>query len=491
MRLPSIAALFWSDPVVCTTSAEAGCGARTWLRVALLAWGIALSPAVLSESQGETGAQALANPPHIFIASTDGSSVTPLTEGLWPAWSPDGAQIAFFRAQGSVGGVFIINADGTGETWLAPGVEPAWSPDGTSIAYASAEGITVLDLHVFGTRTLVRHDFLAGLPADQGGTYAPLDQGVGKPAYSPDGAQIAFEHRGDEDMTPAQAWVMNADGSGVRRISSAEKSRIRYAESDPAWSPDGSRIALWSYGYGIASILMPEGIASTVYHDFPNVAYGARPAWSPDGRLIAFAAGKWNRATRAVWVVDSGGGSPVELIPLAYDPAWSPDGKHIAFVSGEPQSYPLPGYPPVSTSGPVSVYERVGPHTIPPDWHSRYVLYDDGTFELQFSRDAGPPLSYRGEFSRTGSSITLDFDDDTRWQALGSFNDDRSTLHVEYNVVMSLSDFEDGTYILTSQLPEGPVKNPDEPLDPPPPSKPCDRDCRLSHRPKQPKPPPK
>ena len=64
--------------------------------------------------------------------------------------------------------------------------------------------------------------------------------GPRKPAWSPDGNRIAFMHPGDGKLNVAQIFVVNADGSDLRRLT-REPDGERNSESDPAWSPDGSR----------------------------------------------------------------------------------------------------------------------------------------------------------------------------------------------------------------------------------------------------------
>jgi Tol biopolymer transport system component len=184
----------------------------------------------------------------------------------------------------------------------------------------NSEGIAVMNLDGSGVRTLLSHSFRKD-------TYAPWDLGIGKPAWSPDGSRIAFEHRGDGDMTPAQIFVMNVDGTNPHRLTSTAP--FQYAESDPAWSPDGSRIAYWSYGYGIATVPAAGGAPQSVYANFPAVAYGAKPAWSPDGSRIAFTANRF--LSPAIWSIGSGGGPVSPLIADAYEAVWSPDGSWIAF----------------------------------------------------------------------------------------------------------------------------------------------------------------
>ena len=261
----------------------------------------------------------------IYLASADGSGESWLVLGSRPAWSPNGQRIALHR----LGKIYVIAADGSNEVLLTQGTDPAWSPDGGSIVFADGTGISTIDLGTSTVVQLIDRDFLAGVEPPTG---------VGRPAWSPDGRRIAFEHYGDENI-PVQIYVMNADGSAPRLLTSTP--HVLYAESDPSWSADGTRVVFWSYGFGIAVVDPNTGRPGTVYQDFPAVAYGARPDFSPDGRTIVFATFPYyNRGeglmARSLYVVAQSGGGPRLLIPDGYDGEWSPDGTRIAFVRGTP-----------------------------------------------------------------------------------------------------------------------------------------------------------
>jgi len=116
------------------------------------------------------------------------------------------------------------------------------------------------------------------------------------PVWSPDGRRIAFESHW-------QVYVMNADGSGQRRLT-----RNGARNFAPAWSPDGQRIAFERISHG----------ESEIEHD-PR--WGSCPSWC-DTAL-----------TFEVHVTNADGSGQQRLTPHGAKRGWSPDGRTIAFVS--------------------------------------------------------------------------------------------------------------------------------------------------------------
>ena len=161
-------------------------------------------------------------------------------------------------------------------------------------------------------------DRLLGLFAND-----PGPPGARAPAWSPDGKRIAFLSRRARGMW--DMYVMNADGSGQRRL----MPDVRLTGLD--WSPDGRKIAVAGPGQGIIGfyVVNADGSGRRLMS-----RYGDGPAWSPDGRRIAFA-GRWG-----IWVMNADGSGSREL--TTQDPGrghgarlyWSPDGRKLAFLSG-------------------------------------------------------------------------------------------------------------------------------------------------------------
>ena len=117
----------------------------------------------------------------------------------------------------------------------------------------------------------------------------------------------------------------------------------------------------------------------------------------------------------------------------------------IQTEEGEQQEPELPALPEDVSA---DVYEReshtAGAHP------SRYLLIDDNTFELQILSERGDLLSYPGSYSRSNDTLTFRFEAFSTagpWEATGTFEDGGTRLRVEYNIVMWLSDFENGVYV--------------------------------------------
>ena len=118
----------------------------------------------------------------------------------------------------------------------------------------------------------------------------------------------------------------------VVELGSGEPRRLtdEFPTNNPAWSPDGKRIAFFSYKSGADDALYssdPDGGDLRRITDISNSAEGL--AWSPDGRHIAF-------ADNGIFMVDIDGRNLVQFTDydmVDIDPlSWSPDGIYIAFT---------------------------------------------------------------------------------------------------------------------------------------------------------------
>jgi len=158
------------------------------------------------------------------------------------AWSPDGRTIAFYSEQD--GGIHLVDVDGTNERvlWQRTGGpnqdSPAWSSDSSQIYYASGN-VWVANADGSGSRML-----------------ADLPRYVSWVALSPDGSTIAFSEQ-EPGGTSSAIWIMDTDGSNVRRVTDAASGNW-YGVT---WSPDGSRLLVVD-DRGSAVFIDPDGTST-------------------------------------------------------------------------------------------------------------------------------------------------------------------------------------------------------------------------------------
>jgi Tol biopolymer transport system component len=243
-----------------------------------------------------------------------------------PAWSPDGRKIALVSNRAGSFEVYVMNADGGGKRRLTRHARvvarPVWSPDGRKIAFES--------LRHAGPRACSDQWPSAGcnwevyvMNADGSGqrrlTRSPgLDRYA---AWSPDGRKLLF-HRARS--TGGALRVMNADGSGQRRLGGG---------SPGSWSPDGQEI-VFSRGGSDRDVYVMNADGSSQRNLTGNPARDGNPVWSPDGQKIAFLSDRDGNLEVYVMNADGGGQRNLTRNPAADRPAaWSPDGQKIAFTS--------------------------------------------------------------------------------------------------------------------------------------------------------------
>jgi Tol biopolymer transport system component len=159
--------------------------------------------------------------------------------------------------------------------------------------------------------------------------------------WSPDGRRIAFDTatNGRNGSVTVSVYVMNANGSGKRRVASWEQEYIRAWGESLAWSPDGTRLAIARQG-SLYVLALKTGAMRRL--TAPASGADLDPAWSPDGSRIAFAhaPGCGSICPLQPYIVNVGGRGLRRLSALYGEltcggPLWSPDGRAIAFCASK------------------------------------------------------------------------------------------------------------------------------------------------------------
>jgi eukaryotic-like serine/threonine-protein kinase len=219
-----------------------------------------------------------------------------------------------------------------------PTIEITPTPDNTPVPQATLLGGGQGQIAFVSARSGMPQIYMSNLDGTNLVQITQIENGACQPAWSPDGSRLVFispcQRRADfiENVySDTSLFTVNADGTGLKQLTN-----VPGADFEPAWSPEGNRIAFTSIRDGNKQIYVLEIDSLAVTRlTTPNVNIeNSQPAWSPDGKQVAYMAKRVG--THQVWVMSDTGQENVQIVRSGqvlwdYAPAWSADGRVILF----------------------------------------------------------------------------------------------------------------------------------------------------------------
>jgi len=238
----------------------------------------------------------------------------------WPAFSPDGNQVAFLHMGGpKTAGIYTTLIDGEKPLRLTDNPDdygPTWSPDSRQIAFVrvSKEGLNIYVVPALGGTEHKLH------------TAANL-----KLNWSPDGKVLAFSE-GNADLSHSWIALLSLADLTTRPLTSPPVDKV---DSQPAFSPDGSTVAFVRTadpgGLSDLFVISAKGGEPRQITFDNGMMYGL--AWTKDGHDIVFSSTRGGLPS--LWRISASGGTPIPVQGVgtpAYVPSVSPKGDRLAYA---------------------------------------------------------------------------------------------------------------------------------------------------------------
>ena len=277
-----------------------------------------------------------------------------------PAWSPDGSKLAFVADRDDKRQIYVIDPRG-GEARKVTSAEEgvgsfAWSPDGKSFAYASTEPRTDADkdrekkygeFDVYGEGYRMTHLWVYDISAEKARRLTSGAFTVGQFAWSPDGRDIAYDHR----VNPANTSGETADIAIVSVADGRSRDLVTQpgADGGPVWSPDGRTIAFGSamskpYSFLNNAIAIVPAAGGTI--EYISTAFDENPSivdWTKGGlffsasqktNVLLFGIDPATKAIRKYAPFDSAQGRLSDTF-IGSGFSLTPDGKTVAYTASD------------------------------------------------------------------------------------------------------------------------------------------------------------
>lgn len=145
------------------------------------------------------------------------------------------------------------------------------------------------------------------------------------PSPSPSGAEVVFAA---DYNNQSNLWISGTNGQSLRQLTTGTN-----VDMEPAWSPDGTRIAYSSRSDANRSdiwVIQKDGTGLTRLTS--DLSGNWEPVWSPDGTKIAFVSDR--HGSNDIWIMNANGSAPRPVISLPGQenhPSFSPNGSEIVF----------------------------------------------------------------------------------------------------------------------------------------------------------------
>lgn len=304
---------------------------------------------------------------------------------------------------------------------LPPVVEVTATPENTPIPAATQVGGGSGQIAFASNRSGVPQIYVVNLDLTGLSLLTNVEEGACQPTWSPDGSQIAFispcRTRGeffDATYKDSSIYVMNADGTGQKPLTTVPGS-----DFDPAWSPDGRRIAFTSLRDGnkdIYVLTVETGAIIRLTTVSGEIQENSQPAWSPFGNQIVYMVKRFD--AYQVWVMGDSGQGNVQIARSGqrysdFLPVWMADGETILFSQKDAEVASRPWlmsirYEDRETKDPVRLElpRPIEDVVVSPDglWIAYETMDNDGNRDIYFMTISG------GERTRLTLDPSVDFD---------------------------------------------------------------------------------